>query len=332
MAPEMDHPPLYGALSADKIVGALSYPVPYLEVKQQTGSTNDDARVLARAGKSHGACVVAAAQTAGKGRRGRAWSSPVGGIYFSCVVRQSCTDGQKELLGEAQWGLLPLACGLGVCEGLEQAIGVRPLIKWPNDLVAPLQQPGAFEQRTNQPLCEWGKLGGILVEYLNPENSQKAHVPTEATFICGIGINAYAALHPQVNRTTSLYPLSIQDLLEEQSDSQSSCVQQDHNLLSDDISYYAAHVISSVLKWIDVWKDVQNHPALIEVYERNLAWRGCDVTVIQSGSADEAVSQFQHGICAGITKVGALRLKTEHEELIFHSGDVSLRLTPRERG
>ena len=52
------------------------------------GSTNDLALAWARAGAPHGAIVTAEAQTAGRGRHGRAWASPPGrSISLSIVLR-----------------------------------------------------------------------------------------------------------------------------------------------------------------------------------------------------------------------------------------------------
>src|SRR3990172_5163829 len=54
----------------------------------EVGSTNDVARALAEEGAAHGEVVIAESQTAGRGRRGRAWISPPGrNIYLSVILR-----------------------------------------------------------------------------------------------------------------------------------------------------------------------------------------------------------------------------------------------------
>lgn len=111
-----------------------------------TGSTNDDARALARAGAPEGAVVLASAQTAGRGRLGRAWQSPVGGVYLSALLRP--------LLAPAEAGPLPLVIGLGVSLGLER-LGARVALKWPNDVLA-RDATGAVA----------GKVAGTLLESL----------------------------------------------------------------------------------------------------------------------------------------------------------------------
>lgn len=107
-------------------------------------STND--RALAwladpRAPAPDGALVSADAQTAGRGRRGRAWSSPAGrDIYASLVLRPGL-----DASGGAGFGALALAVGVGLREGLLRAFGGERAwsslglptlaLKWPNDLL-----------------------------------------------------------------------------------------------------------------------------------------------------------------------------------------------------
>lgn len=91
-------------------------------------STNRAARQWAREGAAHGAAVVAANQTAGRGRRGRTWASlPGAGLWLSIVLRPALT--------EAAWMHLPFAAGLAVADACQGAAGVPVDLKWPNDLV-----------------------------------------------------------------------------------------------------------------------------------------------------------------------------------------------------
>ena len=53
-------------------------------------STNDRAKALAREGAAEGSLVVAAQQADGRGRLGRKWSSPVGGLYLSLLTPLLC--------------------------------------------------------------------------------------------------------------------------------------------------------------------------------------------------------------------------------------------------
>lgn len=93
-----------------------------------TGSTNDDAKMLALGGADEGTCVLAAEQTNGRGRLGRPWHSPKGGVYASMVLRPGVQTPEAIVL--------PLVVGLGVARGLDR-LGLHALVKWPNDLYEP---------------------------------------------------------------------------------------------------------------------------------------------------------------------------------------------------
>lgn len=98
---------------------------PHLHL-EQTGSTNDEAAAWARRGASHGAIVTADAQHAGRGRRGRRWSSPPGAnVYASLVLRPPPVA--------TGFGALALVVALGIRQGLGDV--PRLTIKWPNDLL-----------------------------------------------------------------------------------------------------------------------------------------------------------------------------------------------------
>jgi BirA family biotin operon repressor/biotin-[acetyl-CoA-carboxylase] ligase len=56
---------------------------------ESVGSTNDEATRLADAGAPEGTVVWAREQSGGRGRRGRNWSSPVGNLYSSTILRPS---------------------------------------------------------------------------------------------------------------------------------------------------------------------------------------------------------------------------------------------------
>ncbi len=102
--------------------------VPRVEAWTTLGSTNDRARALADAGAQAFTVVLAEAQSAGRGRRGRAWHSPPGsGLWMSVVLRPAG--------GEAARRLLPLLMGLAAARAVETAApGVRAGLKWPNDV------------------------------------------------------------------------------------------------------------------------------------------------------------------------------------------------------
>lgn len=91
-------------------------------------STNIWAKNLASEGAPSGTLVCADMQTAGRGRRGRSWTSPKGSsLYFSLVLRPEI---------EPQCAsMLTLVMGLSVAEALQRLLNLDVQIKWPNDIV-----------------------------------------------------------------------------------------------------------------------------------------------------------------------------------------------------
>ena len=145
----------------DAILNALSPDYPWADrfhYFNTVDSTNNYLKRQALLGAPHGTVAVADCQTGGKGRLGRSFQSPGGvGIYLSMLLRPDCPQEQ----------LMHLTCAVGtaMCDALEEAAGVRPGIKWTNDLV-----------------CEKRKLSGILVELLNDTRGKLC-------VIIGIGVN-----------------------------------------------------------------------------------------------------------------------------------------------
>ncbi len=75
----------------------------------------------------HGFTVLALEQTAGRGRLGRTFCSPAGGLYMSVLLRTR--------LPLAQLHLITLAAAVSVCQAIEQLCDLRPGIKWVNDIL-----------------------------------------------------------------------------------------------------------------------------------------------------------------------------------------------------
>jgi BirA family transcriptional regulator, biotin operon repressor / biotin---[acetyl-CoA-carboxylase] ligase len=91
-------------------------------------STNQEAANRALAGAAEGLCIIAAEQTAGRGRLQRNWVSQKGaGLYFSILLRPKL---------EAQdWSLITLMAAVAVHDALLEVCGLQTDIKWPNDLM-----------------------------------------------------------------------------------------------------------------------------------------------------------------------------------------------------
>ena len=91
-----------------------------------TGSTQDVAAALAEAPGNDGAVVISATQSNARGRVGKRWASPRGGIWMSVVLHPDCRA--------ATASLLPIAAGVAVAESIEEACGIKPELRWPNDV------------------------------------------------------------------------------------------------------------------------------------------------------------------------------------------------------
>jgi BirA family biotin operon repressor/biotin-[acetyl-CoA-carboxylase] ligase len=139
-----------------------------LEIREQTESTNDDARAAAKAGAVDGHVVLADMQTKGRGSHGRSWVSPAGtDLYLSIVA--------KVPVPLSEIAALTLAVGLGVAESVELLLGgtKRAEIKWPNDV--------------------WlggRKIAGILVEGASLGDSS-------LPLVIGIGLNVNREQFPE---------------------------------------------------------------------------------------------------------------------------------------
>jgi BirA family biotin operon repressor/biotin-[acetyl-CoA-carboxylase] ligase len=150
------------ALDSKRIASLLPSPVRDLVRKVETAWTVDSTNsvLLARQNPPFGACDVLLAeyQTAGRGRRGRAWLAPPGGS-----ICQSLSWAFREVPQDL--GALGLVIGVCALRALRDAGLEDVRLKWPNDIVV-----------------EGSKLGGILIE-LRAESAGPASV------VIGIGLN-----------------------------------------------------------------------------------------------------------------------------------------------
>ena len=149
-------------LSAGELAGALAgrRVGRALVCLETVDSTNNEVKRRALAGAADGLAVVAEQQTGGRGRRGRSFVSPAGqGLYLSVLLRPRCP--LEEVSTLTAW------TAVAVCNAVERVCGVRPGIKWPNDVI-----------------LDGRKLCGILTELeLEAETAALRHV------VVGVGIN-----------------------------------------------------------------------------------------------------------------------------------------------
>lgn len=95
-------------------------------ILDETESTNNIARELAKQGVPQYTCVLSHRQTGGRGRMGRSFFSYNGGIYLSVVLRPSITP-QESLF-------LTVAAATAAAEAISEISGKSALIKWVNDI------------------------------------------------------------------------------------------------------------------------------------------------------------------------------------------------------
>lgn len=130
----------------------------------ETGSTNDDAKALARAGAPP-TLVVADAQRAGRGRSGNAWWSPPGANLYLSVLGRAALDGSR-------LAPLTLAVGCALLGPVDRRLPGRAALKWPNDL-----------------WVDGRKLAGVLVEATFRADQVGA-------VIVGVGLNVATRAFP----------------------------------------------------------------------------------------------------------------------------------------
>jgi len=141
-------------------------------------STSDWAKKLAKMGAEEGTVTVAETQTAGRGRLGREWFSPRGGLWLSIVLRP------KRKASEA--AKLVFMASLAVAEVLHEKYGLRTETKWPNDV-----------------LVDGKKICGILAE-MNTKGERVKCVTL------GIGVNANFRADAVLPKLAKAQPTSIE--------------------------------------------------------------------------------------------------------------------------
>ncbi|AKG38680.1 hypothetical protein MA03_04445 [Infirmifilum uzonense] len=114
--------------------------------------------------------VVCREITSARGRLGRPWHAPNGGLWFSLAFKH----------GTANLGILSLAAGASVARAIQSVTGLRALVKWPNDI-----------------LLDDRKVGGILLEAETLDSG--------FLVILGIGVNVNNEVpHDLISRAVSL--------------------------------------------------------------------------------------------------------------------------------
>jgi BirA family transcriptional regulator, biotin operon repressor / biotin---[acetyl-CoA-carboxylase] ligase len=132
----------------------------YIRWHETLSSTNDLAKSLAEIQVPEGTVIVAEEQTAGRGRLGRPWVSPRGGVWLSVILRPRLPLARIPMIG--------LAASTAAARAVRVITGLLARVKWPNDI-----------------LINGGKVAGILAEA----------GPDGEWVVVGIGINANIPPH-----------------------------------------------------------------------------------------------------------------------------------------
>ena len=149
------------ALTAEAIRPWLRRPEQPIICLDTVDSTNNYAKTLASRGAPDGTAITAECQTGGRGRLGRSFQSPKGkGLYLTVLYRPDLPPNQAVKL--------TAYTALAVCDGIQAAAGVRPGIKWTNDIV-----------------LNGKKLCGILTEMVTDSHGALDYV------IAGLGVNVH---------------------------------------------------------------------------------------------------------------------------------------------
>jgi biotin-[acetyl-CoA-carboxylase] ligase BirA-like protein len=148
---------------------------------REVESTNDWARKLAGMGAEEGTVAVAESQTAGRGRLGREWISPRGGLWFSIILRpdQNAREAAR----------LVFVASLAVAEVLHEKYGLKTETKWPNDV-----------------LVSGKKICGILAE-MSTKDEKVTYV------ILGVGVNANFCANEVFPKSVKIEATSIESEL-----------------------------------------------------------------------------------------------------------------------
>ena len=133
---------------------------------KEIGSTTNFAIELARQGTEEGTIVVAEIQTKGKGRLGREWSSPFGGLWLSIILRPDILPTQAPRM--------TVIAALAVAETIRKLYSLDAFIKWPNDVL--IRSPFTVHRSPLKKVC------GILTE-------MGAEQDTVNYVVIGIGTN-----------------------------------------------------------------------------------------------------------------------------------------------
>jgi len=222
-----------------------------IHVFDELDSTQDYANTLPNIESMHGTIIIANRQNMGKGRIGRSWISPKGGLWMSIIFRPKFSVNSiifTQFIG-----------AVAIAEAIMEVTKIRCTLKWPNDV-----------------LINEKKVCGILVD-VNVQNNNKI-------IVMGIGLNANIATS-LVNDNLTDNSIKATSLSKEYG----TDVDLVHltKVIVDRIEYYYYDLLSTgkTLEIINLWKknsDIIGQEAI--VYDGNETIVGQVVDIDKDGS------------------------------------------------
>ena len=288
-------------------------------VLEHTGSTNDDVARAAMTGAPEGYTVIAAQQTAGRGRRGASWHSPAGaGLYLSTLLRPEKWPSLRLDSASPAPSLVTLMAGVAVVSALHDLGASGAELKWPNDVMvrtfegragSPRRpRAGASERRSYRPESSlesgasdcssdvpWRKLAGILAEGASDAGGLR-------TVVLGIGINVHRSDAPD---DVAARMVALDELVAP----------------GDRVdALRVRHLVAVLLERVREGHDLLARGASEEIVQR---WRAVAPSVDGTPVCWHHQGVMHRGRAAGVDATGALRVRTDDGRgLVVHGGDV----------
>ena len=269
-----------------------------IQCRDIVDSTNLWAKEAAMQGAPEGTLLVADQQSAGRGRRGRSWSSPPGeSIYMSLILRP--------VIRPEQASMLTLVMGLSVVQAVRELFGLDAWIKWPNDMV-----------------INGKKVCGILIEMsVSAEGIQHVIIGT------GINVNGTVFENEIAKTATSLLlenaVFNRCNSLDENTDSVGKVKTQGSDSVNQTEKLDRKQIIDAVMdafsrnyaKFLETG-DLQK---LVQEYNDILINRGKEIRVLDPAGE-------YNGISGGINAQGELLVTKEDGTCVsVYAGEVSVR-------
>jgi len=211
-------------------------------------STNDMAKELAMKGAKEGTVIVAGTQTHGRGRLGRDWISPEGGLWFSIILRPKVSprDAPK----------LTLMMSVAVAKSINKLFDLEVEIKWPNDV-----------------LVKGKKVCGVLTE--TSTNGESLNFA-----VVGVGVNANFSLRD--------FPASLRGsstTLKEEMKREIDCEALLRSLLEETEHYYNMFTQGKFNTVLAEWKQLSKFlDSYIEVTSLDEKFEGWATDIDENGA------------------------------------------------